>query len=628
MEGHAGAHAMSGSPSQYVRLAPGVALFATPAGLLARSDGRWRRIALRSRLAERSLVERLVPGAMGALPEDEASVGLLARAGILVAAPAARASVGALRFPEHVLVGAPDDAHLGERLEHRVVARLVSVVLWVDERGVVAARDEGKAGACPLCAWLWDGAMARYLTPDGDLSQCPRAFGDHDGFLLRATNLVEEASLLPQGHVWTLESPIGTVVARRLPPHPSCRCVARQGAGAHAVPPTLAWGSASARHGPVWPVDAGEGSSAARVVYRRSRVPWNTRPEAYGVALGAGPSARIAALAEAIERFSMLHGPPGERDRYAAEAEAPPLDADAVRELLFREEDYATPGFRFAPYDPEARQDWCVATSLLSGQRRVVPASLAGRARAGGRSLVDATSNGYAAHTDREAAVEGALLELVERDAILLDWYSPRGETLRLEGVSGPAGSYSFVMTQDIDLPVVLAVALRSDGALRCGSAAALTLDDAVGRAHRELGVALGGAPRRLTPRPLDDPRLRCEPDDHLAVLRGELAALTLHRLLARARLTKPSALRDRWPPGLDSRAVLLDAFSRVGLEPWVIDRSLPDIFGSGWNVVRALVPGLVELSWGLSYRRLASRRLAARLEAGAVLSSEPHPIA
>jgi thiazole/oxazole-forming peptide maturase SagD family component len=629
VEGHVGARVMTVSSSRSVRLAPGVALFASPAGLLARSEGRWRRATLSSRVTERRLVERLSGGTMLGLPEDEPSVGLLARAGILIPATPATVGSGTPRFPEHVLVGAPDDARLGARLEHRVRARLVSVVLWIDERGLVAARDEGKAHACPLCAWLWDGSMARYVTPQGDLAECPRAFGDHDRFLVRATSLAQEASELTQGQVWTIDSPTGRADARPVPQHPSCRCIARPRDGARAAPPTLEWSAlASARHAAVWPVDAGETTSVARVVYRRSRVAWSTRPEAYGVALGSGPSARIAALAESIERLAMLHAPPAKRDRHGDALEAPPLEAGAVRELLFRERDYATAGFRFAAYDPEASQDWCVATSLLTGRRRVVPASLVGRARSGGLSLVDATSNGYAAHTDRERAVEAALLELLERDAILIDWYAPRGELMRLEGAGGLDGAQTFVMTQDIDVPVVLAVAVAPDGALRSGSAAALTLDDAVRRAHAELAVALTGTAQGREPRPLDDPRLRCEPDDHLAALRGELAAASLARLLARARPTQTSAVRDRWPPASDPRAALLEAFSRAGLEPWVIDRSLPEVFGTGWNVVRALVPGLVELSWGLPYRRLASSRVAARIDAGAVLSSWPHPLA
>lgn len=619
---------MNRSASDHVRVAPGVALFATPRALLARGPRRWRRITLSSRHAERSLVERLALGAMSVQGADESAVRALMEAGILVAAPVAGERGGTPRFPEHVLVGAPDDARLGARLEARVRERAHSLVLWIDERGVVAAADEGEARACPLCAWLFDAALARYVMPDGDLAECPRAFGDREAFLARAADLVAEASDLPQGNAWILESPTGPVVSRPFPPHPSCPCIERAPIP-RAAPPPAEWGAlASARHACVWPVDAGDARAVARVVYRRSRIPWSTRADAYGVALGAGSNARVAALAEAIERFAMLHAPPAARDERSEALEVPALDARSVRELLYRDADYAIPGFRFEPYDPDASQDWCVATSLVGAQRRVVPASLVGRARAGRRSLVDATSNGYAAHTNPDRAIVAALLELVERDAILIDGYAPRGALVRLEGVGGPNGAHTFLMTQDIDLPVVLSVAWGADGALRCGSAGALTLDEAIRRAHAELGVALTGSARSRAPRPLDDPRLRCEPDDHLALLRGELAIASLEGLLARARPAKTSAIRDRWAPAIDARAALVGALTQVGLEPWVIDRSLPELFGADWHVVRVLVPGLVELSWGMVYRRLASRRLAARVEAGAALTSLPHPLA
>jgi hypothetical protein len=300
--------------------------------------------------------------------------------------------------------------------------------------------------------------------------------GDHDRFLVRATSLAQEASELTQGQVWTIDSPTGRADARPVPQAPRRVDASRaQRDGARAAPPTLEWSAlASARHAAVWPVDAGETTSVARVVYRRSRVAWSTRPEAYGVALGSGPSARIAALAESIERLGDAPCAPGEAGSARRCARSPAArgrrrSRAAVSRARLRDCGLSVRGLR----PPRPAKDWCVATSLLTGRRRVVPASLVGRARIGravarGRDVErirrpQPTASGRSRPRSSSSSSETRFSS---------DWYAPRGELMRLEGAGGLDGAQTFVMTQDIDVPVVLAVAVAPDGALRSGSAA------------------------------------------------------------------------------------------------------------------------------------------------------------
>lgn len=620
--GHAGARVMT----SLVRLASGVALFATHSGLLARMPASWTRIDLGDRNKERDLVARLAWGSTVIAAVGEKVARALFHQKVLVGASHG-APADALGLPEDVFVGPPDDAAMGERVLQRVRSAQPSVVLWIDERGIAAARDDGERPGCPLCAWAWDSAVARYVIPTGDLADCPRAFADADHFADRAVPVAQAAaSLLEPRCVWTIARPDDPISTTAFAPHPSCVCAARRPLPRTVVLPTADWPGTCGRHAPVWPMETKD-ATVARVVYRRSRSPWSTRPGSLGVALGTGSHARAAALGEATERFAMLHAPPTYVERGPDALGLRPLDTALVDELLYRDEEYGTAGFRFRPYDPRATQDWAVASSLVSEEQRAVPASLVGRARLGATSLVDATSNGYAAHTDRDRAIDGALLELIERDALLLDAYAPLGEIIRLVD-GGPERSSTFLVTQDIELPVVIALSTRKDGALCVGSAAATTLDAAVSRAHAELAVALAGSAPRRVECALDDPRKRFEPDDHMAALDGAAGSKLLAAMNARSRPLPCSTIRDRWPHGQPARATILRALAAIGLEPWIADRSLPAIFGEGWHVVRALVPGLVELSWGLPYRRLASRRITARLAAGARLTNSPHPIA
>jgi ribosomal protein S12 methylthiotransferase accessory factor len=623
-----------------VRLAPGVALFATPLGLMVRSRRGWTRVDLHDRAAERDLVSRFGGGTLIPPCHDAATL-VLRRAGLLVDAP-----LGALvaettgvdggwvgDVPEHVLFGDLDDAALGARLTARVEAGCVSVVVWSDERGVVVARDDGRARGCPLCVWLLDSALARYLSPTVDIALAPRAYADADRFSGAARALVSEilasSSGGPRpGEVWVVEDPSSPPRRAAVPAHPGCACAVRP-ASAERMPATYDWSTAAgARHSPVWPVEVARSGRPARVVFRKGRDAWVARPDTLGVALAAGPHAELRALAEAIERFAFLHAPPTVRDTSASALESPALEAGDIRELLFRGDDYAQHGFRFAPYDPDEPQDWCIATSLTSGDHRSVPMSLVGRARRRARALVDATSNGYAAHHDRERAIDSALLELVERDAILLHWYAPTSRPLRLAAPADMQGAQALLVTQDVDLPVVLVLATREDGSLRCGSAAATSLDEALARACAELRVALGGTARATARGSLDDARLRFAPEDHLAALGGAAGHLALDAILATSREATADELRRRWTRGARPRDAILTALTACGLEPFIVDRRLPALFGEGWHVVRALVPGLVELSWGLPYRRLASHRVVGRLAAGGRLSTTPHPIA
>ena len=109
--------------------------------------------------------------------------------------------------------------------------------------------------------------------------------------------------------------------------------------------------------------------------------------------------------------------------------------------------------------------------------------------------LVDATSNGYAAHVRRDLATTAALLELVERDAVLLAW-ELGCEAPRIDGAITVAGARhvaAYLATQDIDLPVVWLLAELDDGAVRCAAAAGVCFDDAWQRALAELAAESAG---------------------------------------------------------------------------------------------------------------------------------------
>lgn len=611
------------SSERRFQLAPGVALFATATGLVARAPGRWLRIDLHDRRLEHAIVEELERDRLDAEAFPEATLSPLRERDLLVpwADPGRDAGV-----PPHVWVGAPDDAHLGERVLAAVEHGEDFVVAWIDERGAAVARHDPCGRGCPACAWRADSSLSRYLAMGVELGGAPRAFGGRaslrEWVRERATSGVD----LPAGCVAVRDALTGYVRVEIVIAHPSCVCASRP---MSTVPPDTTWDAlAPARYAPVWPVERASGDRAARVVFRRSRVPWKADASALGVALAAGPNAETRALAEAIERYCFLHAPPRHAAASARSLDAPALDAETIRSLLYRSDEYEQPGFRFTPYDIDTPQPFCAARSIEGDREAWIPASLVGRPPHGSIALTDPTSNGYAAHHERAHAIEKALLELIERDAVLLHWYAPLGPLPRIDVDLGLPRSRALLATLDVDLPVVLALGVQEDGSLRCGAAADVTIDAALERARGELAVALGGRAPRRPIASVAAVAQRFEPDDHLRWYSGERGRRAYEAATGSARVMSLAALRRRWPAGAPALASITGALSRRGLDAWIVDRSLPEVFGRGWHVVRALVPGLIELSWGLAYRRLASPRVRERLAAGAALTDTPHPLA
>jgi thiazole/oxazole-forming peptide maturase SagD family component len=416
--------------------------------------------------------------------------------------------------------------------------------------------------------------------------------------------------------------------------HPSCDCV---GPSKPTEPGPASWEEARRRRfTPVVCVDPGGPGRPARALFRQSRRASEQTLEDFGVTNATGENATLRAFAEGVERFCMLHAWPDVAATPRLRLEEPALDHDGLVSLLFRDEEYCLPGFRHPRYSTDLALDWSWATELRTGQRVLVPTCLIGRPSNGTPRLVDASSNGYAAHTDKERATQLALLEVIERDAVLRAWYLSRpmpviGDELSIALPQPGVEVRCFLASSDVDVPVVLAVARLPDGSLRAAAAAEVSFSEAWRKAGIELlsGLEAINAPRSGPPSDLTDPTRRDGPLDQLKYyLDPERTEPALAYLWSMNERVDPAALVERWPQRADASGWIREAMERAGWSAWVVDRSLPDVFGSKWHVVRVLVPGAVEISWGQPYRRLASPRITGPLAAGAVLNPMPHVIA
>jgi thiazole/oxazole-forming peptide maturase SagD family component len=318
--------------------------------------------------------------------------------------------------------------------------------------------------------------------------------------------------------------------------------------------------------------------------------------------------AELVARAEAAERYS-----------------AGDVDARALRRAARLElEDAVAPEHlhRLNPRQYEAHEDLVPATDgdrLLwtrgrtpGGRERWVPADAVYLVHADPERLpaMSSSSSGLAAGAGIDDAADRALRELVERDAFLWTWVH-RLARERIDPASLPAESRDLVAEIEqlgfgvkvVNLtletqPVVLAVAHREDRlhvACSCREDAGL----AAAKALNEIALVLSLHATRAAPdlRP-EDVRT---PEDHMWLhQRAEFAAQAAFLLGSDEVIDLDEVV---FAPGRPA-----EALEQIG-EPVLVDLTSPRT--APFHVVRALVPGLVPMSFGWDREPLGLPRLA-----------------
>ena len=366
--------------------------------------------------------------------------------------------------------------------------------------------------------------------------------------------------------------------------------------------------------------------------------------------------ARAAALGEALERYSATYLPTSRLLRTTARA----LGGRAVppgRFALFHPAQLGQPSFPFAPFTEDTELAFVEGVSLADGAPAFAPAELVflRPPPPSDRPIAYPTSSGLAcAPTAREAAL-AALLELVERDAVMLAWNAslslPRitwdsdPTALRLANrFFEPTGLRYAVVDGSafLDVPVAIAVvhgAPGSGAALAVGAGCAAepraawlkSLSEGFG-VHRWLCSVTAGAPDRAPPAPEEVQTF----DDHMLFYARDEEA----RLAAFLDASPSSCPLDALPRlGGSTPEALLDELvhrlARRGVTAYAFDATSPDVRSLGLHVVRAVAPELCQLDVSHTARFLGGERLfTAPSEAGlasrrlrlADVNPHPHP--
>lgn len=386
--------------------------------------------------------------------------------------------------------------------------------------------------------------------------------------------------------------------------------------------------------------------------------PWNCDLRAGGCAWNQPQAARCAAGGEAVERYcgnlvsSALRRATYDQLRSSGDEAVDPGDL-----ALFSAEQYALRGFPFVPFTSDLPVLWVRGHNLLTGRPVWVPASLVwvtfftGSPGRGEPHTHPVPYAGIAAGTDRETALESALFELIERDAVHLSWH--RGDALpRLDPPSwlrrtvegGAVQMELYQFPNDFGVPVVGALAFdRQRDLLALGLAARRDPLSAALKAAAE-GIQLLVASRTL-----DDPessqmrQVACgAPGLGLKPWRADRAYRRLYRedwrdawdLLCHLQLYQDPAMRRPLEqrlsggptrpleslPSVDSEHLtllqqLIQRLAQRGHEAVEVDVTTPDVRQAGLRVLRVIAPGLYG-NGPAAYPYLGGPRLATAREA------------
>jgi ribosomal protein S12 methylthiotransferase accessory factor len=367
----------------------------------------------------------------------------------------------------------------------------------------------------------------------------------------------------------------------------------------------------------------------------------------------------LSAIGEALERYCAQHYHPAWFFR-APYAEFGASALSPVECVLYSEEQYARPGFPFARFNPDQPMSWIRGWTLPDRRELWIPASLVYLNYFGDTPreyLCSSTSNGLAAGADLDGALLGAFYELVERDAMIVNWMNrlpaPRVNCDDLGGLSQSIIRHYrrsgvevmvFHLETDIPIPVMMALAIDRSGrgpAAAAGLGCDLNPALAVRKSLLELCQVRPGEAAKFAARPpgqrLKSYRQVRTLEDHSSFFASPGGLNELSFLLDNRRtgsLAEIACLNGK--DAVANLTTVIRLLNEAGCRTAFVEITTPDLAGFPVRVVRAFATGLQPIHFGYGEERLGGRRLYTvardlgfddRIRTAADLNPCPHPL-
>jgi len=359
----------------------------------------------------------------------------------------------------------------------------------------------------------------------------------------------------------------------------------------------------------------------------------------------------VKATAEAVERFcaSAIDGLPY---IYASYAEIVNEAVDPQQWIQFAPTQYTVPGFPFHQITKDDPIGWMRGVSLTSGSPVYVPASIVDqtyRPHSPAERFEVAPLSGYACGSSLDQALLHGLLEVVERDAFMVSWYTQRPlvgidlrttpgnvQTLLQRYATCPARIFCWDLTSDLGIPTALVGLLGQSPELPALVVAMATKTDmaqAIERALEELAANLVLVRSLWLQRwrqPLTLHQVQ-QAEDHGLFYATQQNLRYLAPWLRTPNLQPFSAESSIPSQSLSlSMADCVERLRSAGLEAYYVDLTLPQVRDLGLYVVKVLIPQAQPIDFGWSTNHWGGKRLKTLPQVLAYISPGlnpyPHP--
>ncbi len=353
-----------------------------------------------------------------------------------------------------------------------------------------------------------------------------------------------------------------------------------------------------------------------------------------------------AVLGESVERYSA--GVYQEKSLVRATFRELGSSAMDPRSLVaFSPEQYRAKGFSLLPFSDAREYSWVNVHCLTGGDDTFVPAQFVYTPFGVSGSepiLWRSNTNGVAAALDKETSLSNALLEVVERDALMLAWYSRIGVSrieipsdtdshildLRERILSCELRVDCFRLPNEFGIPVSLAVigSSRPDYPMVCvGCAASLSWGHAVYKSLLEcLQVRASLRYRKTLRRTIGSPSGVRSISDHASYYSAQPDRLQAFDFLFDSRTVRLEEVAGAIHT-FDKDRRLQECLNRVrggGHEVYAINLAPPEIQSLGYQVFRVIVPGLIPIHFGHHRIPLGMQRLVGQ---PSLVLEWPHPM-
>jgi ribosomal protein S12 methylthiotransferase accessory factor len=348
-------------------------------------------------------------------------------------------------------------------------------------------------------------------------------------------------------------------------------------------------------------------------------------------------NAFLASIGEAIERYCMSYTDPAVL-RLSTYQSLP--TSQRLKELAFyTTSDYRKFSQRFI--NPvRSKIYWCSLQSWVGRHTLWYPASLVFLPFDFQKPVAETSSTGVSAHPDKQQAILSGVLEVIERDAVMLNFYHqlPRQAVdlvslkkkapARLQCLISQIGrKFSvriFVQHTDVQVPVYLAyIWTGEDKTLHygIGACAALNSDEAIEKALRECLFTYSYSFNLMDLKVEKASRIRALYEHFLyyqADARFEQLVNNFQTVSYQCRVQTVRGLQN--------------SLRSLGFQVYFIDLTSPDIrAATPVHVIRVVVPGMIDLNRTHGLIRKKAERLKKpppqfEVRAKPELNREPHP--